>query len=128
MVVTARAVLAAIFLVGGVAHLLRPELYRPIMPRPLPAPDLLILISGVAEIAGGIGLLMQRTRRPAGLGLVLLLIAVFPANVEMLRLSRAHGAAWWREALLWLRLPLQAVLMWWAWRVSISTPVARPRL
>ena len=119
----ARWTLAALFLSGGVMHLLKPALYRPIMPAVLPAHDALILISGLAEIAGGVGLLIPRTRRAAGLGLILLLVAVFPANVEMLRLYRMRGAPAWAELLLWLRLPLQAVLIWWTWRVTLRKQI-----
>lgn len=99
-------------------HLLKPGLYRPIMPKALPAHDALILMSGLAEMAGGVGVLIPRTRRAAGLGLILLLIAVFPANIEMLRLYRPQGVSGWHELLLWLRLPLQPVLVWWTWRAT----------
>jgi len=92
------------------------------MPRWLPAPDPLILSSGVAQILGGIGLLVRRTRRAAAIGLILLLIAVFPANIEMLRVRELRGVPWWKETLLWLRLPLQAVLIWWTWRVRNIPP------
>lgn len=119
----ARLTLAAVFLFGGVMHLLKPALYRPIMPAMLPAHDALILISGLAEIAGGAGILVPLTRRAAGVGLILLLVAVFPANIEMLRLYRLNGASWWAELMLWLRLPLQAVLIWWTWRVAVRKTV-----
>ncbi len=92
------------------------------MPRWLPAHDPLILSSGVAQILGGIGLLVRRTRRAAAIGLILLLIAVFPANIEMLRVHELRGVPWWKETLLWLRLPLQAVLIWWTWRVRNIPP------
>ncbi|MEO8140227.1 MAG: DoxX family protein [Gemmatimonadota bacterium] len=108
-----RVLLACGFIAAGLLHLISPRLYRPIMPAYLPAHDLLIAISGVAEIAGGIGLLVPGLRRFAGWGLLLLLLAVFPANVEMLRLYRSRGVVWWGEALLWLRLPFQLVLAWW---------------
>ena len=108
-----RVLLAVGFIAAGLLHLVAPRLYRPIMPTYLPAHDLLIAISGVAEIAGGIGLLVPGLRRFAGWGLLLLLLAVFPANVEMLRLYRSRGVVWWGEALLWLRLPFQFVLAWW---------------
>lgn len=111
-------ILAAIFMVGGLLHLLRPDIYRPAMPPWLPAHDALILVSGVAEILGGIGLLFHRTRWPASIGLILLLVAVFPANIEMLRSYQARGVPSWMEALLWLRLPLQALLIWWVWRTG----------
>jgi uncharacterized membrane protein len=88
------------------------------MPPYLPAPDVLIAISGVAEILGGVGLLVPKVRAAAGVGLVVLLLAVLPANVEMLQLYRARGVVWWGEVLLWLRLPLQFVLIRWVWRLS----------
>jgi uncharacterized membrane protein len=71
----------------------------------------MVYISGVAEIAGGIGLLLRPFRRAAAWGLVALLVAVFPANIYM-ALDRvgADGVPGW---VLWARLPLQAVLIWW---------------
>ena len=110
-----RWVLAAIFIGGGILHLVAPERYRGIMPAYLPAHDALILWSGVAELAGGAGLLVRRTRRVAAFGLLALLVAVFPANVEMLRVYRERGVVWWGELLLWARLPLQLLLMWGVW-------------
>jgi uncharacterized membrane protein len=84
-----------------------------IMPPALPAPRLLVLLSGVAEVAGGLGLLWPATRRWAAWGLLALLVAVFPANVHMLQLhEQLHLPAW----ALWARLPLQPLLMWWVWR------------
>jgi uncharacterized membrane protein len=64
----------------------------------------------------------ERSRRAAGIGLVLLLIAVFPANVEMLRQARASHAAGLWQAALWMRLPLQPLLIWWIWRIAIRRP------
>ncbi len=103
---------------AGTLHLVAPGIYRGIVPPWLPAHDVLIALSGVAELAGGAGLLVQRTRRAAGWGLILLLIAVFPANIQMLLNHRASGVAWWGELLLWLRLLLQGLLIWWVWRAS----------
>lgn len=74
---------------------------------------MLVYLSGVAEVLGGAGVLMPRWRRTARLGLILLLVAVFPANVQMLVEARAAGAPVWAEVLLWLRLPLQGVLIAW---------------
>jgi uncharacterized membrane protein len=78
----------------------------------LPRPDLLVAISGVAELLGAMGLLLPRTRRAAGWGLILLLIAVFPANIRMLQDARASNASAVWQAMLWARLPLQALLIW----------------
>ena len=115
-----RAALAAIFVFAGVMHFIIPASYVGIMPPWLPWHLGLVYLSGIAEIAGGIGLLIPRTRRAAGIGLVLLLIAVWPANLQMLLNARAAGVPSWHEALLWLRLPLQLVLIVWVWRTSRS--------
>ena len=77
------------------------------------------MLSGIAEIVGGIGLLIPATRKLAGWCLIALLIAVFPANFKMLQLSReAHDSAL-HVALLWLRLPFQPLLVWWLWQAAI---------
>jgi uncharacterized membrane protein len=106
-----RVLLAVLFVGAGVAHFVRPGPYVAIVPPILPAPELLVAVSGAAEIAGGLALLVPALRRAAGVGLVALLIAVYPANVYMathdvpldgLRLP------WWGHA---IRLPLQFVLI-----------------
>lgn len=117
---TARLLLAGIFVFAGVMHFVIPASYVGIMPPWLPWHRGLVYLSGVLEIAGGVGLLIPRTRRAAGTGLVLLLIAVWPANLQMVLDARAAGEPAWYQALLWLRLPLQLVLIWWVWRASRS--------
>lgn len=114
----ARTSFGLAFALAGALHFVIPAAYRAIVPSYLPHPAALVAISGAAEIAGGLGLLVPRLRRAAGIGLVLLLVAVFPANVEMLRQARASGASGWAQGALWLRLPVQAVLLYWAWRLS----------
>jgi len=106
------AALATLFVGTGILHLVIPETYARIVPRWLPHPTSLVVVSGGALIAGGVGLAAPRTRRAAAAGLVVLLVAMTPANVEMLRQARAarYSAAW--QAALWLRLPLQAALIW----------------
>ena len=81
----ARVILAALFLSAGTVHLLIPQLFLPIMPPWIPQPLAGIVISGVAELLGGLGLLVpwREVRRAAGWGLLLLLVAVFPANIYM---------------------------------------------
>jgi uncharacterized membrane protein len=120
-----RYVLAAIFVVAGVLHFVIPGEYVRIMPPYVPFHRAMVYLSGVLEIAGGVGLLAERTRRAAGVGLILLLLAVWPANVQMLLDTRAAGASPAAEALLWARLPLQLVLLWWVWRASRAEPAAR---
>ncbi|MBC8083556.1 MAG: DoxX family membrane protein [Hymenobacter sp.] len=111
-----RYLLATLFIGAGILHFVVPQIYLRIMPPYLPAPLLLVYVSGAAEIAGGVGLLLPATRRLAGWGLIALLLAVLPANIYMLQ---THGAGLpvplWA---LWLRLPLQLVLVAWVWGSS----------
>ncbi|NOK20456.1 DoxX family protein [Corallococcus carmarthensis] len=105
-------VLALFMVVAGVNHFLKPRMYMRIMPPSLPRPRELVLVSGVAEVLLGIFLLVPATTRLAAWGLVALFVAVFPANLYM-----AQHPEHFRKiprALLWLRLPLQAVLILWA--------------
>jgi len=107
-------VFASIFIASGFLHFAHPAPYLRIVPPMLPKPKLLLEVSGGAEILGGIGLLFRKFRRIAAYGLVVLLVAVFPANVYM---AVAHipfpgllGKSWVQ----WLRLPLQIPLILWA--------------
>ena len=114
--------IAAIFVGGGVLHLVKPDAYVRIMPPWLPAPMALVLISGVFEILGGVGVLLPATRVAAGWGLIALLIAVTPANVQMLLNARAaHASALWMTGLI-ARLPLQPAIIYWVFRATIRQP------
>ncbi len=108
----ARSLLATLFVIAGILHFAITPVYTQIMPSFLPAPRLLVQISGLAEILGGLGLLIPALRPAAAWGLIALLIAVLPANLHM----ALHPAQFPRipPALLWLRLPLQLPLLWWA--------------
>ena len=114
----ARTFLALFFVLAGTLHFVAPAYYRAIVPAYLPSPAVLVAVSGVLEIAGGVGLLVPSLRQSAGVGLIVLLLVLFPANVEMLQQHRAGGGPGWQELLLWLRLPFQGVLGWWVWRLS----------
>jgi len=108
--------LSVAFIAAGTLHFLRPEYYEQIMPGYLPAHRELVLISGAAEIAGGVGVAFSRTRRAAGIWLIALLVLVFPANLNMaLDPERFRSIA---PSLLWVRLPLQGLLIWWAYRAT----------
>ena len=106
--------LNAIFYVSaGSLHFLRPGMYMKIMPPLLPWHGQLVAISGFFEILGGLGLLLPATRRAAAWGLVLLLIAVFPANIYMATNPVESAATAIPAVLRWGRLPLQGGLVWW---------------
>jgi uncharacterized membrane protein len=110
--------LAVLFVAAGANHFLNPDLYLRIMPPWLPWHRALVLWSGVAEIVGGLGVVVPALRPWAGWWLVAVLVAVFPANVHM-ALNPADYApipAW----ALWLRLPLQGLLVWWVWAAAIA--------
>jgi uncharacterized membrane protein len=110
-------VIAAIFYtVAGILHFRIPRFYLAIMPPYIPWHVAMVDISGVAEIAGGIGLLIPQLRRAAAWGLVALLIAVFPANLYAA--TSAATFSW----ILSLRLPLQAVLIWWVLACTKARP------
>ncbi len=101
------------FVLTGAMHFLIPRTYEAIVPDGLPAKRALVYASGVAEIAGGAGVLHARTRRAASLWSVATLLAVFPANIHMARNPGRYPVPGGRAALL-ARLPLQAAAIAWA--------------
>ncbi|MEP7122040.1 MAG: DoxX family membrane protein [Byssovorax sp.] len=124
-----RLLLAVAMVVVGVLHFVNPAGFVRIVPAYLPAPLALVLVSGAAEILGGLGLFVPRTRRLAAWGLVALYIAVFPANLNMALHQIPLGDApiapdkvW----LLWLRLPFQALFIAWAVWLTRPDPPEKP--
>ncbi|MFN2460669.1 MAG: DoxX family protein [Candidatus Velthaea sp.] len=109
----ARATLAMLLFTAGMFHLMRPEPFVRIVPPYLPHALWLVYISGVCEALGAVGLLLPRSRRIAAWALIALLAAVFPANVNMALHPEAFRDMAGTVAL-WLRLPLQIVLVAWA--------------
>jgi Predicted membrane protein len=117
-ILISRSILAFFFISVGILHFVKPEPFVEIVPEVLPAKTELVYISGLFEILGGIGMLVARTRAIAGWGLIALLIAVFPANINMAMNSNQFPKI--PELLLWLRLPLQPVLIYWVWKCMMS--------
>ncbi len=108
--------LGLFFIQAGVNHFVMPKPYRRIVPPGFGDPDTVVKVSGVAELAGGLGVLLAPTRRLSGLGLIALLAAVFPANLFMARNpEQFHKIPRWA---LYARLPLQPLAMVWAWRAT----------
>ncbi len=111
-----RLVMGLMYIGAGTMHFVARPNYVHIMPAYLPDPKALVLISGAAEIAGGLGVLIPQTRRAAAWGLVALLVAVMPANIWMAQHPElTPQVPLW---LLWFRLPLQLPLIWWAYRYT----------
>ena len=107
-----------LYVVAGLLQFVVPELYVQIVPPVFPAALALVYLSGLAEVAVGIGLLLPRTRRYAAWGLVALLVAIFPANVYMATsgvvVEGMPGGGDPSALVRWGRLPLQGVLILWA--------------
>ena len=107
------AMALALFYVGG-DHWANPQRYLPMMPSWIPLHLELVLFTGAAEIAGGLGLLVPRFRKAAGLMLAVYFVAVFPANIHNalngLAVEGLPQAGWYY----WLRLPFQPLAIWWA--------------
>lgn len=121
-------VLASIFYIGaGILHFRIADVYAKIVPPYIPYHLAMVYISGAAEIAGGVGLLIPAVRRAAAWGLVALLIAVFPANLYMAMDHVQVGATPTPPALAWARLPLQFVLIAWVlWCTKLDQPSMTP--
>ena len=119
--------MSVLYVIAGVMHFVVPELYVQIVPPPLPFPLGLVYLSGVTEVVLGVGLLFERTRRLAAWGIIALLVAIFPANVYMATSDvviqgTPGGTADPSQAARWGRLPMQAVLVLWAWWYTRPMP------
>lgn len=119
--------MSAFYTVAGILHFLLPNVYARAVPPQFPTPLGLVYLSGVAEVVLGIGLLFRRTRRASAWGIIALLIAVFPANVYMATSGLVVEAvpdslAGVARIAAWARLPLQGVLVLWAWWYTSPGP------
>jgi len=120
-------VMASIYIIAGITHFIIPEAFAQIVPPQLPYPLALAYLSGVAEIALGVGLLHPRTRKLAAWGIIAMLIAIFPANIYMAVSDVTVTSVFGRTldpspAVRWGRLPLQGVLIIWAWWYTRPMP------
>lgn len=111
--------MVAIYIFAGLIHFIHPEVYMNIMPAWLGWHYQLVIISGICEILFALLLIPVRTRPYAAWCIILLLLAVFPANVQMMQNFKAQ-----HNPYLWVtiaRLPLQLVLIYWAYRYTLSS-------
>ena len=105
--------MSLLYILAGSNHFINPEFYKNIMPAYIPWHLELVYISAILEILSGILLIPLSTRRMAAYGIILLLIAVFPANINMMwKYWIQNKPGLW---IMILRLPLQIVLIWWAY-------------
>ena len=98
------------FLASGTVHLVKPDVFEPLMPSWVPAHREVIVASGVAELACALGLMLPQTRRLAGLASAALLVGVFPGNVKM-AVDAQRGRSSTFKAVTLARLPLQLPLI-----------------
>jgi uncharacterized membrane protein len=116
-----RRLLGAFWIAAGINHFVNPRFYEAIVPPSLASEkQLVVQASGVAELAGGLAVFVPSLRRLTGPYLVALLAAIFPANLYMAR-EPEHFDNVPRWAL-YGRLPLQGLMMVWAWRATRRTP------
>ena len=108
--------MAALYILAGLNHFRRPEFYIKIVPPFFRHPETINVISGIAEAAFGILLCFHATSRYAALGIVALLVAVFPANIFMFN-DKEAGMGFPKWAL-FARLPLQVILIIWAYQYT----------
>jgi uncharacterized membrane protein len=115
-VVSARVALATMFMFTATSHFapMKRDLIA-MVPPALPRPDVLVLVTGLAELAGAVGLLIPSTRRSAAAGLIVLLAAMLPANVSAAR--RGVSLRGRPATSLWLRVPMQLLFIAWAWAI-----------
>ena len=105
--------LGAFFVVAGTNHFVNPDFYVRMMPPYLPAHLALVYSSGIFEILGGVLVLALRVRALAGWGVVVLLLAIFPANVHMALSPELFPDT--SAFALYARLPFQALFIAWAY-------------
>ncbi len=100
---------------AGASHFTMTDTYAAIVPDYLPMHREIVLLTGVLELLAAIGLLVPRTRRFTGWALILFFLAVLPANIHQATHGLQPPGLEMSPTMLWVRLPLQLVLIAWAW-------------
>lgn len=114
MMVYSKFILAFILILAGIMHFVKPYFFLKIMPGYIPFPVKMVYLSGIVEIICGVLLIFPQTQTYGAWLSIALLIAVFPANIEMAKnFYLIHHKYFWLTV---LRLPLQFVLIWWAYQ------------
>lgn len=108
-------IFAILFMLAGIGHFIIDEFFISAMPEWVPQRPAIVYISGIIEIALGALLINSKSRRKAGIAIAVFLALVFPVNIYMAFRAEDYHTP---EAVLWLRLPLQFLLIWWVLKVS----------
>ncbi|HUD90554.1 DoxX family protein [Sphingobium sp.] len=125
----ARSMLAAVYTLAGIMHLTRPAGFVAITPHWVPSPEMMVMFTGFAELAGAMGLMFPPTRRAAGMGLAIYALCVWPANfnhaLNDIPINGMH-LGWGYHG---PRLALQPLIIWWGlWAGGITDwPIRRRR-
>ena len=121
---------AALFIISGIGHFVKSDTYLRLMPPYLPYHSELVALSGVVEAILGLLLLAPRTQRIAAYGLMATLVAIFPANIHAAMTAGTPNEAMpgVSVTLAWLRLPIQPVLILWAYWYTRSTHTSQPNV
>lgn len=118
---TLRIISLSLFVVfyaaAGIMHFLNPGLYLRIMPSWLPFPETLVYLSGIVEIGVAVLMIFPGTRRLSSWITILMLLSFFMVHIDML-VHADEYAEIASEMALWLRLPVQLLLIWWAWNLG----------
>ena len=106
-------IMASLYFLAGLTHFRNPRIYQRIMPSWMPLHKFVVYFTGGWEMIASVLLLIGRTREFAAWSIIVLLILVFPANIQMaINFKKRQHKYYWMTL---LRLPLQALLLWWAW-------------
>lgn len=110
-------IFSAFFIIAGINHFVVPDIYLKIIPPYFPYHVFLTYFSGFAEIVLGIFLLLKKTQKLSALGIIILLIALIPAHIYMIQIAPFYlGSIYVNSILAWLRLPIQILLILWAYQ------------
>lgn len=105
--------MAGMYIAAGCMHFIKPKIYGAIMPSYIPNKRAMVFWSGVAEIVGGLALLFESTRTIAIWGIIAMFIVFFTVHIDMLSNKKFNKP--YLKLMLWLRLPLQFGLIYWAY-------------
>lgn len=108
--------MAGMYIIAGLAHFWKPKAYMKIMPSYIPYHLELVYLSGVLEVLFGALLLFPETQGIGAWGIIAVLVGVFPANIDMV--VKYKGKRLWYKTILWLRLPVQFWLIYWAFEFT----------